>query len=72
MEKGDVVWGQIFNYFWMEKCDVGWGNFLEFLELFFNGEMWCGMLLEFSELFFNRERWFGIRRFSWIFRIIFQ
>jgi hypothetical protein len=40
----------------MEKCDVGWGDFLEFSKLFFNEEMWrgmrwCDMLLEFLELF---------------------
>jgi hypothetical protein len=35
-------------------------DFLKFLELFFNREMWCGMrwcdmLLEFSELFCDRK-----------------
>jgi hypothetical protein len=40
----------------MENCDVGRGDFLEFLELFFNGEMWhgiryCGMHLEFQDYF---------------------
>jgi hypothetical protein len=37
--------------FSMEKCDIGWGDFLEFSKLFFYGEMWCGMLIEFLELF---------------------
>jgi hypothetical protein len=46
----------------MEKCDVTWGDFLEYLELFFNGKIWCGMrwcdmIVEFLELFFNRARW---------------
>jgi hypothetical protein len=40
----------------MEKCDVGLGDFLQFSELFFNGEMYRGMLIEFLKLFFNRER----------------
>jgi hypothetical protein len=44
------------NYFSMEKGDVTWGDFLVFLELFFNEKRWCGikwcdMLLEFSEIF---------------------
>jgi hypothetical protein len=30
---------------------MGWGDFLEFLELFFNGEMWCDMLLKILRLF---------------------
>jgi hypothetical protein len=29
------------NYVLMEKCDVTWGDFLKFLELFFKGERWC-------------------------------
>jgi hypothetical protein len=35
---------------------MAWGDFLNFLELIFNGEKWCGMLLEFLEIFFNREK----------------
>jgi hypothetical protein len=40
----------------MEKCDMGWDDFLKFLELFFNREMWHGMgwycmVIEFSKIF---------------------
>jgi hypothetical protein len=35
----------------MGKCDVRWGYFFEFLELFLHGEMWGDMLLEFSKIF---------------------
>jgi hypothetical protein len=52
----------------MEKGDVAWDDFLEFLELFFNGERWrgikwCDMLLKFSEIFFNNneEIWYDMR-----------
>jgi hypothetical protein len=59
-----MTWGDVTcflkfqNYFWIKKGDVEWGDFLEFLELFFNRERWHGMrwcdrLLEFEELFFN-------------------
>jgi hypothetical protein len=39
---------------------MGWDDFLKFLELFFNREMWHGMgwyrmIIEFSKIFFNRE-----------------
>jgi hypothetical protein len=57
IEKCDVVWGDVAcylnfqNYFSMEKGDVAWGDFFEFLELFFNGERWCGILLEFLKIF---------------------
>jgi hypothetical protein len=60
-----LIWKTIFfysflNYFSMEKCGVGRGDFLEFLELFFNGEIWCGrswcgMLLNF-ENYFSMEK----------------
>jgi hypothetical protein len=45
---------------------------LEFLELFFNGEMWHSMrwFLEFLELFFDEEIWCGMLfEFSAIFLI---
>jgi hypothetical protein len=62
IEKGDMACYLNFqNYFSMEKGDVAWADFLEFLELFFNGERWRGMLLEFSEIFFNGERWHDLR-----------
>jgi hypothetical protein len=69
---------ELLNYFSMEKYDMGWGDFLKFFELFFNGEMWsgmrwCGMLFEFSELFFNTNvMWHVMMWFSLFFRIIFQ
>jgi hypothetical protein len=31
---------EFLNYFSMEKCDVRWDDFLQFLELFFNRERW--------------------------------
>jgi hypothetical protein len=57
---------EISELFLIEKYDVSWGDFLEFLELVFNterwcGMRWCGMLVEFLELFFNREMWHGMR-----------
>jgi hypothetical protein len=39
------------NYSSMEKGGRSWGDFLEFLELFFNGERWYDMLLEFLAIF---------------------
>jgi hypothetical protein len=44
----------------MENGDVTWGDFIKFLELFFNietwrGIYWCDMLLKFSEIFFNED-----------------
>jgi hypothetical protein len=49
---------------------MGCGDFLEFLELFFNGEMccgvrWCDMLLRFLELFVNRKSWCGMKCVTW-------
>jgi hypothetical protein len=41
----DVLIGDI------EKDNMAWGDFLKFLELFFNGQRCHGMVLEFSELF---------------------
>jgi hypothetical protein len=45
----------------MEKGDMTWGGFLEFLELFLNEERWRGMPLEFLEIFFDGERWYVMR-----------
>jgi hypothetical protein len=44
----------------MEKGDMAWGDFLKFLELFFNRERWCDirwfdMLLEFSKIFLLKK-----------------
>jgi hypothetical protein len=44
----------------MEKGDVAWGDYLKFLELFFNEERWrgirwCGMFIEFLEIFFKEK-----------------
>jgi hypothetical protein len=67
MEWGDgACYLNFQNYFSMDKGDKVWDDFLEFLELFFNGEKWCGirwcdMFLEFSEIFFSCERWHGMR-----------
>jgi hypothetical protein len=61
MEKCDVAWGDIAcslnfqKYFLMEKGEA-WGDFIKFLELFFNEEKWCDILLKFLEIFFNGER----------------
>jgi hypothetical protein len=66
IEKSDVAYYlNVQNYFSMEKGYVAWGDFLEFLELFFNGERWhgirwCYMLLKFSEKN-NGERWNGMK-----------
>jgi hypothetical protein len=78
-----VTWGAVAcslyfqNYFSIEKGDVPWGDFLKFLDLFFNRERWYGMrwrgmLLKILELFLNGERWRSMSWFSWMFRNIFQ
>jgi hypothetical protein len=45
----------------MEKGDVAWSDFIESVELFFNGDTWCGiswcgMLLKFSKKYFSMEK----------------
>jgi hypothetical protein len=72
-----IVIGNFQNYFSIEKDVVAWGDFLEFLELFFNrerwhGMRWCVMVLKFSEFFFNEEKWCDMRWFSWFLELFFN
>jgi hypothetical protein len=64
------------GYISVKKCDVWWGDFLEFKNYFSMEKCnmaWGDVTYSLSfQNYFSRERWCGMWWFSWIFRIIFQ